>query len=323
MNEAKFGLFGHDAVASADSSPITSPGGRTTLHRRFTSETIRPTYAQPIMTITAHSSAVNYAPAAESIFNDEKQRQLQNEQRDLAEQIQRLQLLSQQNERALRGLQLQDSAGSNFQVSRSFVEPTTPPEHDYLYGGGFGNKLSERTFKPTESTSSTAANYQLMTPPADDIIPALSSARSVSDSRRDIEEGKRSSQWGGSAKQRGVLPFIENSPISTLVPDRKPFSNLGALHQGNFGFEPTSTSLSSRDTLASSPSESTQVFQMNTATDDFPVLVRRDDLAAKVSNPRMTIRGGQHFPAIALANRASQQILYHLILQARSRPSTN
>ncbi|EPS45230.1 hypothetical protein H072_794 [Dactylellina haptotyla CBS 200.50] len=290
MNEAKFGLFGHDAVASADSSPITSPGaGRTTLHRRFTSETIRPTYTQQtIMAPTALNNIANYTQGND----DEKQRQLQNEQRDLAEQIQRLQLLSQQNERALRGLQLQEPTTSSFQTPRPFIEPTTPPDHDYLYGNGYGSKLGERTFKPTEGVSS--ANYQLMTPPADDIIPPISSSRSLSDPRRDTEEGKRSSQWGGPSKQRGMLPFLDSSPILGLASDRKPFSNLGALHQGNFNFEPTASSLPSRDTLASSPSDSTQVFQMNTATDDFPVLVRRDDISAKRTVSSSKAADGAH-----------------------------
>ncbi|KAK6528666.1 hypothetical protein TWF694_003914 [Orbilia ellipsospora] len=279
MNEAKFGLFGHDATASANSSPITSPGAsRTTLHRRFTSETIRPTYAQhPIMTSSTLTTVASYNHGTD----DEKQRQLQNEQRDLAEQIQRLQLLSQQNERTLRGLQLQDPIGSSFQVSRNFVEPTTPPEHDYLYGNGYGNKLGERGISQLEGA--TSANYQLMTPPADDIIPGMPSSRPLSDSRRDTEEGRRSSQWGGPAKQ--------SSPILGVGSDRKTFPNLAALNQGNYSFDPAS---SSRDALASSPSESTQVFQMNTATDDFPVLVRRDDLAAKRTVSASKVADGIH-----------------------------
>ncbi|KAF3941188.1 hypothetical protein ABW19_dt0201326 [Dactylella cylindrospora] len=284
MNESKFGSFGHELATSADTSPMASPGtGRTTLHRRFTSvTTVRPTYSQLLPSPTALANTATYNSNAEMISNDEKQRQLQIEQRDLAEQIQRLQILSQQNERALRGLQLNEPTGSSFSGPRSYGEPTTPPEQDYLFNSGFSNKISDRAFKQTDGQGS--ANYQLMTPPADDVIPgANSSTRSAADSRRDSEEGKRASQWGGSVKQRGVLPFLEGSPVLGLPADRKAFPGLGSLHQPNFQFDPstTSTSLNSRETLASSPPESTQVFQMNTATDDFPVLVRRDDLAGK------------------------------------------
>ncbi|KAF3161030.1 hypothetical protein TWF106_002013 [Orbilia oligospora] len=296
MNDPKFGHYGHEAPTSADSSPITSPGAaRTTLHRRFTSETIRPTYPQaPMVPQTLGPPTLvpasilpptlgnpipyNVPTDVRAISNDEKHRQLQNEQRDLAHQIQKLQLLSQQNELALRGLSIQDSTGSVFQGARNFGEPTTPPEHDYMYGSGYGNKANGGSFKSGDGK--TGANYQLMTPPADDIIPSMSSSRNVSDQRRDTEDGKRSAHWGGSAKQRGVLPFLDSSPILG-VSDRKGFSNLGALNQGSFGFESTPGPLPSRDALASSPSDSTQVFQMNTATDDFPVLLRRDDLASK------------------------------------------
>ncbi|KAK6341072.1 hypothetical protein TWF696_009380 [Orbilia brochopaga] len=287
MNEAKFGIFGHDATLSADSSPITSPGaGKTTLHRRFTSDTIRPTYPQPLTTPSNLASNATTYPTG---TDDEKQRlqNLQNQQRDLAEQIQRLQLLSQQNERALRGLQLQESSGPNVPVPHTFGEPTTPPEHDYLFGSGYGTKINDRSSKIVDASES---NYQLMTPPADDIIPSLPS-RSLADSRRDLEDGRRASQWGSSVKQRGLVPLLESGPMG-LASDRKPFPNIGALNQANFGFDQTP----SRDALASSPSESTQVFQMNTATDDFPVLVRREDLGGKrtVSSSKAldTIQGG-------------------------------
>src|SRR4051794_39983118 len=66
MNEAKFGPFNHDIATSAESSPMASPGAaRTTLHRRFTSETIRPTYSQLLPATSTLSNSPAYASTSD------------------------------------------------------------------------------------------------------------------------------------------------------------------------------------------------------------------------------------------------------------------
>ncbi|KAF8426581.1 armadillo-type protein [Tirmania nivea] len=292
-----------------DSTPLSSSNDvRSTLQRRFTTDSMqagfnaRNSYESPGLQRMPVADTLDLAPATLQKFQaiTKENEKLQESKRRMQVELERMEILERQNEREIR--RMAQELTHPLPKSTGHSEPTTPPEFKDM---AFTERRTRNGFMPSSLLSTPPslsrhekAAHQLMTPPAEEILPIFGQktpSKSVPSSRRNSDENEFGTQQDEPiVGQRLInnryhhLQFSEVDNNPTNSPRyRAPSSNVSrtTTHQTTEGGSSMLNLIFNEEAERNGASKSTQTatspgvkgyLQMNSTDDKFPILVRRD-----------------------------------------------
>lgn len=270
-----------------DSTPLSSSTDvRSTLQRRFTTDSMqagfnaRNSYESPGLQRMPIAETLDLAPATLQKFQaiTKENEKLQENKRRMQVELERMEILERQNELEIRRM-AQELTHNPLPKSTGHSEPTTPPEFKDMT---FTERRGRNGFMPSSLLSTPPslsrhekAAHQLMTPPAEEILPIFGQktpSKSVPSSRRNSDENEFGTQQDEPVGQR----LINNRASSSNVPRTTAHqATEGGSSMLNLLFNEEAERNGATKTAQTSPGVKGYL-QMNSTDDKFPILVRRD-----------------------------------------------
>ncbi|KAF8468427.1 armadillo-type protein [Kalaharituber pfeilii] len=291
-----------------DSTPLAvSNDARATIQRRFTTDSMkisfspRASYEVPGLQRMPIAETLDLAPSTLQKFQaiTKENEKLQESKRRMQVELERMELQERQNELEIR--RITQELSNPLPKSTGHSEPTTPPEFKDI---AFSDRRVRTGFMPSSLLATPpsiarheAAAHQLMTPPAEDILPIFGQkapSKSVPNSRRNSDENEFGTQpEEPSLGQRLVntryqdLQFGEVDKKQTdtggyrLANNNVPRTAVQSTETGssmlNLLLDEEAERNGTTKTIQTAASPGVKSYlQMNSTDDKFPILVRRD-----------------------------------------------